>query len=56
VGGKVTMRAEDQTLINYAIGWGSISAQPPYLKDIKDADWNLIYQYEAEWKKSKGFV
>ena len=56
VGGKVTMRAEDQTLINYAIGWGNILPEAPYLKGIKDADWNLIFDLEKEWKKSKGFI
>lgn len=56
VGGKVTMRAEDQTLINYAVGWGVMSAEAPYFKDIKDADWTAILRYEAEWKKAKGFV
>lgn len=56
VGGKLTLRAEDQTLVNYAIGWGVAKAQPPYFTEIKDADWKTIYDHEAEWKRSKGFV
>lgn len=56
VGGKLTMRAEDQTLINYAIGWGSVLAEPPYLKDIQDTNWSEIFHYETDWKKSKGFI
>ncbi len=56
VGGKLTMRAEDQTMINYAIGWGVVVPELPYFKDVQDADWSSILRYEAEWKKAKGFV
>ncbi len=54
--GKLTMRAEDQTVIDYAIGWGIALPTPPYMKDVKDADWAVIAQYETEWKKSQGFI
>lgn len=54
--GKMTIRAEDQTLIDYAIGWGFALPAAPYMKDVQDADWAVIAKYELEWKKSQGFV
>jgi branched-chain amino acid transport system substrate-binding protein len=42
--------------VNYTIGWGVTTPEPPYFTDVKDGDWNTILQYESEWKKSKGFV
>jgi branched-chain amino acid transport system substrate-binding protein len=56
VGGKVTMREEDQTLVNYAIGWGVTVAQDPYIQRMTPADWSAIYRLEAEWKRSKGWA
>ncbi len=53
--GKVTMRAEDQTLVGYAIGWGVTIAQDPYVENMVPSDWNQIYQLEAEWKRGKGW-
>ena len=35
--GTVTMRAEDQTLIGYAIGWGTTIPQEPYVPEVKRA-------------------
>jgi branched-chain amino acid transport system substrate-binding protein len=54
--GKVTMRAEDQTLVGYAIGWGTTIPNDPYVENMKTADWNQIFQLEAEWKRSKGWA
>lgn len=54
--GKVTMRAEDQTLVGYAIGWGTTIPAEPYVNGIKTADWNQITQLEQEWKKGKGWA
>jgi branched-chain amino acid transport system substrate-binding protein len=54
--GKVTMRAEDQTLVGYAIGWGTTISAEPYVDGIKTADWNQITQLEQEWKKGKGWA
>jgi branched-chain amino acid transport system substrate-binding protein len=55
-GGKVTMREEDQTLVGYAIGWGTTVASDPFVENMVTADWNQIFQLEAEWKKSKGWA
>lgn len=54
--GKVTMRAEDHTLTDYAIGWGTSVAKPPFVTDIEAGDWGLITELEAEWKKQSGFA
>jgi branched-chain amino acid transport system substrate-binding protein len=54
--GTVTMRAEDQTVIGYAIGWGPSTPNPPYVTNIQAGDWGRILEAEAEWKKRSGFV
>ncbi len=54
--GTVTMRAEDQTLINYACGWGTTIAKEPYVPEVKAGDWSMILRLEADWKKSKGWA
>jgi branched-chain amino acid transport system substrate-binding protein len=55
IDGTVTMRSEDQTLIGYAIGWGTTIPTEPYLPDVKAGDWKTILALEAEWKHSKGY-
>jgi branched-chain amino acid transport system substrate-binding protein len=54
--GTVTMRAEDQTLIGYAIGWGTTIPNEPYVPEVKSGDWKQILALEAEWKKTKGYT
>lgn len=54
--GSITMRAEDQTSINYAIGWGTAISKEPYMRDIVVGDWKTILEHEAEWKKKMGYV
>ncbi|WP_363323401.1 ABC transporter substrate-binding protein [uncultured Bradyrhizobium sp.] len=54
--GTVTMRADDHTLIGYAIGWGTTIPQEPYVPELKAGDWKTILELEAEWKKSKGYT
>ncbi|MBX5454166.1 MAG: ABC transporter substrate-binding protein [Acidobacteriia bacterium] len=53
--GKITMR-EDHTIIDYAIGWGRTIAKPPYIADIKPADWGQIIELETAWKKQLGYI
>ena len=50
------MRAEDQTLIGYAIGWGTTIPQEPYGPNVQAGDWKTILALEAEWKKDKGYA
>ncbi len=54
--GKLTLRAEDQTLIDYAAGWGELTQKEPYMASPIMGDWKLIEELETEWKKSKGWA
>ncbi|WP_207538194.1 ABC transporter substrate-binding protein [Sabulicella rubraurantiaca] len=54
--GKVTMRAEDQTLVGYAIGWGTTISADPYVENMTTADWSMIFRHEQEWKRAKGWA
>ena len=53
--GTLTLRAEDQTLVGYAVGWGTTVPNEPYVTDIQAGDWKQIAELEAEWKKEKGY-
>ncbi len=54
--GTITMRAEDQTTVGYAIGWGVTLPKDPFVPDVQAGDWKKIFELEAEWKKRKGFA
>jgi branched-chain amino acid transport system substrate-binding protein len=54
--GKITMREEDQTIVEYATGMGRSIAKHPYIEKIVPADWGPIYEIERIWKKEKGFA
>lgn len=54
--GRILMEPTDQTIVDYALGWGRIVSNEPYLVDIQAADWPQVLKIEAEWKKSKGFI
>ena len=54
--GTLTMRAEDHTLVGYAVGWGTTIPKEPYVIDMQPGDWSRITELEAEWKKQKGYV
>ena len=54
--GTITMRAEDQTTVGYAIGWGVTLPKDPFVPDVQPGDWKKIFELEAEWKKRKGFA
>ena len=54
--GTITMRAEDHTIIGYAIGWGTTIPTEPYVPDMQPGDWTQIIELESEWKKSKGYT
>jgi branched-chain amino acid transport system substrate-binding protein len=55
VDGTITMR-EDHTTIGYAIGWGQTVPQPPYITQVKAADWGKIVELETEWKKQQHYI
>lgn len=54
--GKLTVRAEDQTLIGYAIGWGTTIPTEPYVPDVTAGDWKQIIELEAVWKKKNNYL
>ena len=54
--GKITMRADDQTITGYAIGWGTTIPTEPYVPEVQGADWRFITERETEWKKQKGYA
>lgn len=53
--GKANIRSSDQTLIDYALGWGKVQPKAPYLTEIIDADWDSLVAQEEIWKTSKGY-
>lgn len=55
-GGTITLRGSDQTIVDYALGWGEIRPAEPYLTNVAEADWSQVLGLEAAWKKSKGFL
>lgn len=56
VGGTVTMRAEDNTLVNYIIGYGLSLSKEPYIADFQTSPWEPIYELEKQWKKKQGYA
>ena len=54
--GTLTLRASDQTLVDYATGWGKITNKSPYIDSIKPGDWAVITELEAKWKKEMGWA
>jgi branched-chain amino acid transport system substrate-binding protein len=50
------MRAEDQTTIGYALGWGTTIPKEPYVPSVVPGDWKAILEHEAEWKKKMGYA
>jgi branched-chain amino acid transport system substrate-binding protein len=54
--GTITMRAEDQTTVGYALGWGTTIPKEPYVPNVTPGDWKSIFEHEAEWKKSMGYA
>ena len=56
VDGTVTMRAEDNTLINYIIGYGLSQSKEPFIKDFQASSWAPILELEKAWKKKQGYT
>lgn len=50
------MRAEDHTVINYAVGWGALATKEPYMANPVAGSWKQIIELETAWKKSKGWA
>ena len=56
VDGTVTMREGDNTLVNYAIGYGETVSKPPYLTGFQTTSWDVISEHELEWKKMNNYL
>lgn len=54
--GTVTMRADDQTVIGYAIGWGTTIPKEPYVPTVAGTEWKTILELEADWKKRNKYT
>ncbi|WP_203583592.1 ABC transporter substrate-binding protein [Sheuella amnicola] len=54
--GKLTLRAEDHTLVEYADAWGELITKEPYIENPVPADWKQIFELELQWKKRKGWA
>ncbi|MCL4764952.1 MAG: ABC transporter substrate-binding protein [Hyphomicrobiaceae bacterium] len=54
--GTITMRAEDQTIIGYAVGWGMTIPNEPYVPEVTAGDWKNILELEADWKKRSKYT
>lgn len=54
--GKLTLRPEDNTLVDYAIGWGTTISSEPYVPDVTASDWKQIVELETQWKKKNNYV
>lgn len=54
--GTITMRGEDQTIIGYAIGWGTTISKEPYMPDIHAGEWKQILELEIDWKRRNHYI
>jgi branched-chain amino acid transport system substrate-binding protein len=56
VDGTLTMRAEDNTLVNYIIGYGTSLPKEPYVDNFVTSAWGPINELEKQWKKKQGYA
>ena len=56
INGKLTMRADDNTVVDYAVGWGALDTKEPFMSKPVNGSWKLITELELEWKKRKGWA
>jgi len=54
--GTLTMRAEDNTLIGYTVGYSKTLDKDPWISDFQSTAWKDILMHEADWKKRKGYA
>lgn len=54
--GKLTLRAEDHTLVDYADAWGVLNQKEPFMPNPQMGSWKQIVELENQWKKSKGYL
>lgn len=54
--GKITMRAMDHTIVDYAIAWGDLKNKEPYMPNPYMGNWKTIFELEKQWMKAKGYA
>ena len=54
--GKVKMREDDHTLINYPVAWGVTKSDPAGMTNWVAGDWSEILAQEKEWKQRQGYL
>ena len=54
--GKLTMRADDNTVVDYAVGWGALEPKEPFMAKPSPGNWKQIAELELQWKKRKSFA
>ena len=55
-GNTVRIRENDQTIVDYSIGWGTTIPKDPYMNNIQAANWITIEELEKEWLTDKGWL
>ncbi|MGC1441639.1 MAG: ABC transporter substrate-binding protein, partial [Burkholderiaceae bacterium] len=56
IDGTLTMRAEDNTLTGYTVGYSKTLDKDPWITDFQSTSWKDILMHEADWKKRKGYT
>ena len=56
VDGSLTMRAEDNTLVGYIIGYGTSLPKEPFIDGFVTSPWEPILELEKQWKKKQGYA
>ena len=54
--GKLSLRAEDQTLVDYALAWGALEPKEPFMSKPSPGNWKQIAELEVQWKKRKSYA
>jgi branched-chain amino acid transport system substrate-binding protein len=54
--GKITMREDDHTIINYPVAWGKTMNDPKSMTGWTAGDWSEILAQEKEWKVRQGYT
>ena len=54
--GTITLRAKDQTCIDYTEAIGYSTSKPPYFRDVELIGWDKLLKAEAAYIKQKGWA
>ncbi|WP_167368847.1 ABC transporter substrate-binding protein [Paraburkholderia tuberum] len=54
--GKVTMRATDNAVIRYPLGFGMAQSAEPFVKSFESVNWDQVLESETAWLKRSNYV